>query len=147
MRENIIIQIKSYSIFFYAYWNPPTWLNDVPTFWIIPIEKLPFGVRVPMPQWSHFLSWRIIWISFEIIIITIIIFFFFLNNLNFIRNSEHSNSHHNITYEIYFYFVRIKIYLSFNQIKKYGANFLKNRGKKCGANLRVLFIPLNIYIN
>ena len=55
---------------------------------------------------------------------------------------EHSNSHHNITYEIYFYFVRIKIYLSFNQIKKYGANFLKNRGKKCGANLRVLFIPL-----
>ena len=68
--------------------------------------------------------------------------FFFLNNLNFIRNGEHSNSHHNITYEIYFYFVRIKIYLSFNQIKKYGANFLKNRGKKCGANLRVLFIPL-----
>ena len=67
--------------------------------------------------------------------------FFFLNNLNFIRNGEHSNSHHNITYEIYFYFVRIKIYLSFNQIKKYGANFLKNRGKKCGANLRVLFIP------
>ena len=49
MRENIIIQIKSYSIFFYAYWNPPTWLNDVPTFWIILIEKLPFGVRVPSP--------------------------------------------------------------------------------------------------
>ena len=48
MRENIIIQIKSYSIFFYAYWNPPTWLNDVPTFWIILIEKLPFGVRVPV---------------------------------------------------------------------------------------------------
>ena len=72
--------------------------------------------------------------------------FFFLNNLNFIRNGEHINIHHNITYEIYFYFVRIKIYLSFYQIKKYGANFLKNRGKKCGANLRVLFIPRYVFV-